>query len=159
MIKTKGQILPLLSSTFLCVTYLLLVFPLGGEPGLNTLPGLHKGLPLCHLARVMRQYSSQVGCHEQHDIRYQLKRKENETWSHYWYWCLLYVKTSKTWFYKLPAARFSPINLIFLIKRFENSKKISENLQKCPRKNSKIFEKWGKILIVKKFWIVKNLNG
>ena len=60
-------------------------------------------------------------------------------------------QTSKTWFYKLPAARFSPKNWSFLIKTVWNfEKKTLKNIQKCP-KNSKIFEKCGKILIVKKF--------
>ena len=49
----------------------------------------------------------------------------------------IYRITSKTWFYKLPAASFSPINWIFLIKRFENfqkkSSKIFKNVQKNPK--------------------------
>ena len=42
-----------------------------------------------------------------------------------------FYETSKTWFYKLPAARFNQKNLIFLIKSFEN-------FQKKPLKYSKI---------------------
>ena len=58
--------------------------------------------------------------------------------------------TSKTWFYKLPAARFSPKKLIFLIKSFENFQKKPSKIFKNVQKMSKIFEKWGEILIVKK---------
>jgi len=50
------------------------------------------------------------------------------------------IITSKTWFYKLPATRFSPKNWIFLVKSFENfQNKPFNNIQ-----NSKIFEKRGK---------------
>ena len=35
----------------------------------------------------------------------------------------------KTWFYKLPAARFSPKNWIFLIKSFENFHKFKKTLK------------------------------
>ena len=34
-----------------------------------------------------------------------------------------FLRTSKTWFYKLPAARFSPKNWIFLIKVLKIFKK------------------------------------
>jgi len=50
---------------------------------------------------------------------------------------LISFETSKTWFYKLPAARFSLKKLIFLIKRFEN-------FQKNPSKYSKNVKKIGK---------------
>ena len=49
------------------------------------------------------------------------------------YWIL----TSKTWFYKLPAARFNPKNLIFLIKRFENFQKKPSKIFKNVQKMSK----------------------
>jgi len=41
-------------------------------------------------------------------------------------------ETSKTWFYKLPAAR--PENLIFLIERFENFPKNLQKYSKMPKK-------------------------
>jgi len=56
-------------------------------------------------------------------------------------------ETSKTWFYKLPAAR--PENLIFLIKRFENFQKKPSKIFKNAQKNPK-YLKTGEILIVKK---------
>ena len=45
-------------------------------------------------------------------------------------------KTSKTWFYKLPAARFSPKNGIFLTKSFENFQKTPCDVWQCQRKSS-----------------------
>jgi hypothetical protein len=47
---------------------LLLVLPLGGEPGLDALPGLHEGLALGYLAGVVGQDPRQVGAQEQHRV-------------------------------------------------------------------------------------------
>ena len=57
---------------------LLLVLPLCGQPRLNTLPRLHEGLSLGHLAGVVGQHPRDVGAQEEHRVAAHLDDKGHD---------------------------------------------------------------------------------
>ena len=59
--------------------HLLLIFFLGGEPGLDALPGLHESQPLSNLAGVVGEDSGNVRHHEKYQVRMQLKEGKVKT--------------------------------------------------------------------------------
>ena len=57
---------------------LLLVLPLGGQPRLDALPGLHEGLSLGHFAGVVGEHPSDVGAQEQHRVAAHLRKDTSQ---------------------------------------------------------------------------------
>lgn len=76
--STTSLLSPQISSLFLSLAHLLLVFPLGVEASLDAFPGLLKGLPLGALSRIVGAYSHDVGTGEDQHVGHYLWKTVRE---------------------------------------------------------------------------------